>query len=86
MSFGHQDKTNTTLSFLEKAVERSTGKSVDELRNTPLDEQRRKIEERTGRTFRFTTAFPFIGRGNVNRDRIVSGSDINKEIDRILSK
>jgi hypothetical protein len=73
---------SNTLTLLEKDVERSTGMSIDEIRNTSIDE-RRDMLEKAGRKMKFSSAFPFIGRGNVNRDT-VSTEEINKELDKVL--
>ena len=70
--------------ILERAVERATGEKIDDLRRTPIDDRRRMIERRTRRPFRFTTAFPFIGRGNVLRDRILSHEEVETALRNAL--
>jgi len=42
------------------------------------------IEKQSGKKIKITTEFPFIGRGNVLRDGIVTHNKINQEIDKIL--
>ena len=65
-----------TLEILERAVERSTGEKVAALRSMSIDDRRRLIERHTKRPVRFTTKFPFIGRGNVMRDRLKSHREV----------
>jgi len=62
------------LATLERAVEAATNESIDSLRRVPIDERRNRVERITGRTLAFISRFPFIGRGNVMRDRLVSHS------------
>ena len=54
------------------AVEQATGMSAEKLRRTPIDEFRRMVEEERGSSIRFVSEFPWIGRGNVLRDRCTS--------------
>lgn len=72
----------TELAVLEEAVSMSTGKSVDYLRNTPIDEQRLEAENRLGRRLRIKSYFPFIGRGNVLRDVTVTNDELEQWLDR----
>ena len=58
--------------LFEDAVEQATGMSIDVLRNTPIDEFRKAIEGKRGKPIQFFTEFPWIGRGNVLRDRCTS--------------
>jgi hypothetical protein len=73
-----------TLTLLEKDVVRSTGLTIDEIRNTSIDE-RRDMLEKVGQKTRFFSAFPLIGRGNINRITL-STEEINKELDEALSR
>ena len=72
------------LAALNHAVELLTGKTAYELRNTPINEQRRDIEARLGRPVRVMSHFPFIGRGNVMRDRVITREQIERDLDKIL--
>ena len=54
------------------AIAKSTGHSIEYLKNTPLDELRNNEEKARGCPLRFVTAFPCVGRGNMLRDRLVS--------------
>ncbi|MDD4889159.1 MAG: hypothetical protein PHU85_04460 [Phycisphaerae bacterium] len=74
----------TVLALLEKAVERATGESAETLRNTPVDDRRRQIERTNGVRLRFTSKFPFIGRGNVLRDRIVDHAFVERALKEAL--
>jgi hypothetical protein len=56
----------------DHAIEIAVGERLDVIRGTPVEERRRTIESRLGRAIRFVSHFPFIGRGNVLRDRFVS--------------
>lgn len=58
--------------LFERTVERATNQSIEDIRATPLDELRRQTEKRLGRPIRFVSAFPWVGRGNMLRDRLVS--------------
>lgn len=71
-------------SVLERAVERATGENVDVLRARPISDTRRIAEQRRGRPFQIISRFPFIGRGNVMRDRILSHERVEAELDRAL--
>lgn len=73
-----------SIRVLDQAIERATGESVEELRLRTIEETRRIAEERTGRAMRFMSAFPFIGRGNVLRDRVISHDDVEAVLDRAL--
>ncbi len=72
------------IPILERAIELATGESVEELRLRTMDETRRIAEQRAGHAMRFMSAFPFIGRGNVLRDRVVSHDDVEAELTRAL--
>lgn len=66
------------------ALERETGESIENLRATTIDERRRMLEKRPGFVLRLFSMFPFIGRGNVMRDRVISRDDINDALDKSL--
>jgi hypothetical protein len=72
------------LSTLEKAVEASTGERVEVLRSRSLEETRRLAEKKYRRPLKFVSHFPFIGRGNILRDRIVGHEQIEADLDAIL--
>ena len=70
--------------ILEQAVEQLTGESVAQLRGRSLEETRALAEKRSGRPFQFISSFPFIGRGNVMRDRVISHQEVEASLDRAL--
>ena len=73
------------LQLLEQIAERVTGKTADDLRQTSVERLREQVELRHGgKPMQFPSHFPFIGRGNVMRDRTISHVDVEKVLDRIL--
>jgi hypothetical protein len=68
----------------ERAVEQATGKSIEDLRRTPIDEQRSATEAELRRPLCFVSRFPFIGRGNVLRDRLLSHQQVEADLQRAL--
>ena len=78
-------QASTASAILEQAVEQLTGESVALLRSRSLEETRKVAEKRHGRAFRFISRFPFIGRGNVLRDRLVTRKDVEATLDRALN-
>ena len=65
-------------------IERKTGLTSSEIKNTSPGDLRDYLTRKMHRPFSVTTEFPKIGRGNVLRDGIISSSQINREIDKIL--
>jgi hypothetical protein len=74
----------SALISLERAVEASTGERVEVIRSRSLEETRRLAEKRQGRPLKFVSHFPFIGRGNVLRDRLVSHEQVEADLDAVL--
>lgn len=74
----------TTL--FEKTIERGTGMSVDAIRRTPIEELRKIAERKLGHSLRIVTVFPWAGRGNVLRDRMVSRKKLNDDLDHALRR
>jgi len=65
-------------------VQKNIGLSLSDIdRLNPIDINAH-IEKQNGKKTKITTEFPFIGRGNVLRDGIVTHDKINQEIDKIL--
>jgi len=52
-------------SDFEHAIERATGHSIEWLRSTPVDEQRRVFEREMGRRMTCVRRFPLIGRSSL---------------------
>ena len=71
------------FSLVEKIAEKKTGLTVEDIRDYTPGRFRRYLEKRGG-SLVFRSFFPFIGRGNVLRDALVSSEEINSEIDAIL--
>lgn len=69
---------------LERAIEATTGQTIDNLRNMPLDTLRRLIEKKRQSAVVITRNFPFLGRGNVMRDETISRDEVEKQLDEAL--
>jgi len=70
---------------VSRAIEHETGKSIYELQEQTLSERRREVEEKHG-TMTFTVNFPFIGRGNPLREKILSHAIIERRTVRALKR
>ena len=70
----------------EEAIEQGTGMSIEYIRNTPLDEIRASIERRLNKPLPIVSMFPWIGRGNVLRDRMISRKELDDSLDDALRK
>lgn len=70
---------------IERYIEEDVGLSIAEIRNKSVTELREFFESSRNTKLRITSEFPFIGRGNVLRDGILSSDEINKDIDYILA-
>lgn len=73
------------LSIIESVVSDRWGIPADELRHMTVTELRERAEARTGKRFKIVKHFPFIGRGNVLRDRIKTTEEIDSELDKALT-
>jgi ATP-dependent RNA circularization protein (DNA/RNA ligase family) len=69
---------------LVKNISKKIGLSMDELNKLDPREIATYFEKKDNKKLSFRSEFPFIGRGNVLRDGIVTSTMINKDIDRIL--
>lgn len=67
-----------------EGISRKTGLSPQEIRDLSPEQIRQRITKKTGKPFRIISEFPFIGRGNVLRDNLISSDEINRDIDKIL--
>jgi hypothetical protein len=72
--------------LFERAIERGTGLPIDVLRQTPIEELRESAEHKLGRPFQIVSVFPWAGRGNVLRDRLVSREELDADLDNALRK
>ena len=68
-----------------RAVERFTGRSIEEIRKTPICESRRAQEPKRD-SFTISSWFPFIGRGNILRGQTVSRDEIETQFEKDLKK
>ena len=68
----------------ELCVERSTGKSIEYLRETPIDEQRLAVEAVHGKRLVFKSYFPLIGRGNVLHNRLITHDEAEAALRKAL--
>ncbi len=68
----------------EQAVELATGVCIEDLRRTPIDQRRSAIEQARGRSLRFRSRFPLVGRGNVLGDRAVSHGQAEQDFLRAV--
>jgi len=65
-------------------IEKKVGLSLSELDSKDPVEISEHFYRKTGKKLSFSSEFPFIGRGNVLRDGLVSNERLNNDIDRIL--
>lgn len=73
-----------TLQILEQATEMWSGKKPDEIRMQSIEERRQEAEAKTRKKLRIARFFPFIGRGNILRDRVIGSGQINKDLEKAL--
>ena len=66
------------------AVELATGEKLEALQRMTLTERRCKVETKHGKPMQFRSWFPFIGRGNVLRDHIISHSQVEAALTEAL--
>jgi hypothetical protein len=77
-----EEKMN--LQKFEKTVEGFLGEPISSIRKKPIDERRNEIEKKSKRSLHFKSYFPFIGRGNVLRDYVVTHEDADKALKKAL--
>ena len=65
-------------------IERKTGMSIDQLQSGTISERRSDIESKCGKPMRLLRLFPFIGRGSVMGEFLLSHAEVNKQLDRAL--
>jgi hypothetical protein len=69
---------------LSENISKKIGLSMEELKRLNPTEIAFFLEKKHNKKLSFSSEFPFIGRGNVLRDGVVTSEQINKDIDRIL--
>lgn len=67
-----------------KAIETDTGESVESIRNTPIDESRRRIEKKFGSPTRVVSYGPFVGRSGPSH--LTTREEVNKLVDQALER
>ena len=77
--------TSSNKTPMERAVEMRTGRTIEEIRRTPVDVLRRRAEQRFGRPIRFEINSPIIGRGNVLGAKSLSAVEINTILDEAIA-
>lgn len=85
--FQYPRKDTNAMTQFDKVAQnaaKKVGMTLENLRNASVDEIRREIETKNKKSLSFTSEFPVIGRGNVLRDRLLTTSQIDAEIDKIL--
>lgn len=65
-------------------IQKNVGLSLSDIKRLNPTEINDYIESKNKKKTKITTEFPFIGRGNVLRDGIITHDKINQEIDKIL--
>ena len=74
---------NQVSKALLHPIEAATGKSVEYLVNTPLDEQWASVERELGTSINCVSMFPLIGHaGSVMRDRVMTHDEAEAEFAR----
>ncbi len=69
---------------LEHAVKIFTGRTAQELRRIPLGSYRKFVEKKRCAPIRFVSRYPYVGRGNVLRDRNLSAEEVEAMLDKAL--
>jgi len=69
---------------LLRLIERKTGKSVDKLQSETISERRLDVETKFHKPMRLFRLFPFIGRGSVMGEFLLSHSEVNRQLDRAI--
>ena len=66
------------------AVESRTGMTAHQIRQTPLDQIRRRTERRFGWRMAIRSFWPLIGRGNIMHGRTQSREEVDAALDEAL--
>lgn len=80
----NKSKKSHAAKTLEQIAQTVTGKSPECLRAQPITERRREVEAAQKKPTQFVSNFPFVGRGNVMRDRIISHAEVERLLDEAL--
>ena len=69
-----------------RLVEEQTGRTIKEIRSTPLDRGWEVLEGRLGHRVRLSVNWPFVGRGSVMHTRTASRDQVERQVDEALGR
>ena len=69
---------------LLRLIERKAGKSIETLQSETLGKHRSEAEAKHREPMRVSQLFPFVGRGSVMGDFLLSHKEINKQLDHAI--
>lgn len=67
-----------------KIIQKNIGLSLTDIERFNPIEINNYIEKQTSKKIEIITEFPYIGRGNILRDGLISHNKIDQELDKIL--
>jgi hypothetical protein len=65
-------------------IERKTGETIAQLQEETLSARRAKIAIISGKTLHFTRRFPFVGRGTVMSEHLLSHEEVEKQFEEAI--
>jgi len=72
--------------ILEKSLEQASGQSIANLRSLSVSEVRAMAQKKHGRRFHLKSQWPFIGRGTVLRDNVLTHEQVETAFDDAMKK
>lgn len=66
------------------SIEKRVGKTAEEICRTPLDELRDEAEKKLNSHLTFRVMWPFVGRGNILRNRVLNHDTVERLLDAAL--
>lgn len=75
---------HSLMEKLKKFVESATGESLTTIDNESIEEGRARVEKKSGRPVEVVSRWPLVGRGNVMSSKLISHSEIERDLDRCL--
>lgn len=72
------------FSSVEKSAQKNTKLTLEQIKFFSPSQLRDHLISIKKRKFLFVSEFPYIGRGNVLREKIIDSASLNNEIDKIL--
>jgi hypothetical protein len=73
------------LNVVEQNVSSLMGLPIKEIKEMSASDIRHHIEQHKNAELAFVSDFPFIGRGNVLRDNLITTAELDSNIDSILN-